>query len=58
MTSDFVDRNGGGESQTLEGWFLVVYFAQLFVYDVITENTEIDDLRSDGDFLDKSGEDV
>lgn len=58
MTTDFIDRNGGGEGQTLESGFLVVDFAELFVDEVIAENAKVNDLGSDGDLFDEFGKDV
>ena len=58
VTTDFIDWNGGGEGKTLESGFFVVDFAELFIDEVITENAKVNDLRSDGDFLDEFGKDV
>lgn len=43
MTTDFIDRNGSGEGKTLESWFFVVDFAELFVDEVITVNAKVND---------------
>jgi hypothetical protein len=56
--TDFIDRDGGGEGESLEGGLLVIYFAEFFIDQVVTEYTQIDDFGADCDFLDEFGKDV
>lgn len=53
MTTDFIDTDGGWESETLESWLFVVDFVELLVDQVIGKNAQINDLRSDSDLFDK-----
>ncbi len=58
MTTDFIDGDGGGEGESLEGGLLVIYFAELLVDQIVAENAQIDDFGSDCDFLDQFSQDV
>ena len=58
VATDFIDWNGSGEGKTFENGFFVVDFVQLIVNKVITENAKINDLRSNGNFLDEFGKNV
>lgn len=53
MSTDFIDTDGGWESESLEGGLFVVDFVELLVDQVIGENAQINDLRSHSDFLDQ-----
>lgn len=53
MTTDFIDTDSGWESETLESWLFVVDFVELLVDQVIGENAQINDLRSDSDLFDE-----
>lgn len=58
MTTDFIDWDGGGEGQSLEGGLFVVNFVELFVDQVITENAKINDFWSHSDFFDQFSQDL
>ena len=51
--TDFVNWDGGGEGQSLEGGLFVVDFVKLFIDKIITENAKINNFGSDSDFFDE-----
>lgn len=53
MTTDFIDTDSGGESESLESWLFVVDFVELLVDQIISKNAQINDLRSDSDLFDE-----
>lgn len=58
MCANFIDRDCGGESQSLESGFLVIDFAKFFVDEVVGENAQVNNLWAYRDFFNEFRKDI
>ena len=58
MSTDLVDRNGGGEGHSFEDGFFIIDFGEFFVDETVTPQTELKDFATNRDLFDKFAENI